>query len=189
MTNESKLPVWLRRTPAQQAADKALQAQMRQVYGRVHLSPTEKHLMRADMTERSARAQLEHLSSLDDPSEHQLNAAKGQLAEAWAMKGMYREAAELHPSQLHAERLLAIAEAIEQDDDETCACQPEKVMNPSTQRTTVLHNENVDEIVYSSKHGRLMPLIRCRCGLLNVKHAPAELQRRIEGIKAREVQV
>lgn len=180
-----KIPVWLRRTPEQQAADQALQARLKQAYGPgVHPSPTERHLMRADMVERSAKAHLEHLSTVDAP-DHQLYTAKGQLAEAWAMKGQFREAAELHPSKEHSDHFNAIADAIERDDSESCECIPETVRHPVDGKVITLDPTHIEQMVFSGKHRRLMPVVKCPCGFRNVTHAPAHVQRRIDNLKTK----
>jgi hypothetical protein len=176
------LPIWLKRTPAQEAGDRALQDRLRQAAGPgVHPNPTERHLLRAAAVERSARAHLEHLRVRPHTDPAHVKNAEAQLAEAWASQGKYSEAAELHPSPAHAARFAAIAAAIERDDDAPgCGCPIEREKDPAQGgREVTIPPDNIDEIIYSPKHRKLMPLVVCKCGDMNVKAAPAHLEERL----------
>lgn len=187
----SKIPRWLRRTPEQQKADDALQARLRSAYGPgIRPTSTERHLMRARAVELSARAQLEHAQTDPHAKELHIVSARAQLAEARAAQGHFTEAAEIHPDERHCKRYTAIAAAVERPDDETCDCPAEtRVPHPADGKTITIQNQNVDEIVFSRKHNRLMPLIACTdrdCGHMNVRPAPQALQRRLSNLKTRE---
>lgn len=185
----NKIPIWLRRTPEQKAKDDALQETLRSAYGPgVHPNPTERHLMRAAAVARSAQAHLEHLRHRPNTHPEQVSAASAQLAEAWAMQGKYSEAADLHPSPDHAERFRAIAAAIERpDDDAGCNCKIERAQDPARgNKQMTISPSHISEIVFSPKHGKLMPLVVCKCGDMNVKAAPAHLQARLAGFRTTE---
>lgn len=182
-----KIPKWLQRTPEQQAADDRLQQRLRQTYGPgLRLTPTERHLQRAVAVERSAVAQLNHLATDENADPKHIQGAAAQLADARAAQGHYAEAAAIHPDPQHAARFLAIHDAIERPDDDTCDCQPETVRTPDGKQVTI-QNENIDEMIFSRKHGnRLVSLIQCKCGNLNAKPAPPALQRRLGGLRTKE---
>lgn len=186
----SKIPVWLRRTPEQQAADDRLQNRLRQTYGPgLRLTPTERHLQRAVAVERSARAHLTHLVDAPGADPNHVRNAAAQLAEARAMQGHFNQASAIHPDERMAKRYAQIAEAIERPDDETCECEPERVTLPDG-KTAVIQNENIDEMVFSRQHGKLVGLHRCKCGSLNAKPPGTVLQKRLDmaNQKQREAQ-
>lgn len=186
--DHNRIPIWLRRTPEQQAQDAALQDPLRQAAGPgIRPNPTERHLLRAAAVERSAQAHLKHLRVRPHTDPSHVRNAEAQLAEAWAAQGKYSEAAELHPTSDHAARFAAIAAAIERDDDAPrCDCPIERVADPAQNgRMVTLNADHVSEIVFSRKHNQLMPLISCAaCGDLNVKAAPSHLQERMDKVRA-----
>lgn len=184
-----KIPVWLRRTPEQQAQDAALQDRLRQASGPgIRPNPTERYLLRAAAVERSAQAHLDHLHIRPHVDLKHVKAASAQLAEAWAMQGRFSEAAELHPNPERSQRFQRIAEAIERpDDDPGCKCPVERQADPAQNgRMVTITPNNITEIVYSPKHRRLMPLVECRCGDANVKAAPSHLQERLSKFRGKE---
>jgi hypothetical protein len=182
----NKIPIWLRRTPAQQAADRAYQDLLRSAQGPgMRPNPTEQRLLRAAAVKRSASAQLEELQRDRNPNPAHIETAQAQLADALAMEGQYAEAAALHPKPEHAARFRKIAHAIDRPDDEpTCHCTGEAQTDPGTGETHVITGEHISEMVFSPKHGRMMPLVACaRCGGMNVKPAPQHLEERIRAVR------
>lgn len=182
--NPDKIPVWLHRTPEQQAADTALQDRLRQAQGPGRRpNPTEARLIQAAAIKRSAEAQLNNLRLDPDAKLLHIETAEAQLAEALAMEGRYVEAAELHPDLEHAERFQRIAEAIDRDDDApTCECKVKPEVNELTGKPVIITGEHISEMVFSKKHGRMTPLLVCSgCGGMQVKPtAPQHLQERLD---------
>jgi hypothetical protein len=184
--DSSKIPAWLRRTPEQQEQDRALQEQLRTAQGPGRRpNPTEAHLIRAAAVKRAAEAELHQLRLDTHPDPRHLIGASARLAEALAMEGRFSEAAEIHPSAAHADRFQQIAEAIERDDaDSPCDCEVKQATNPATGQPVALANEIISEMVFSPKHGKLMPLVVCTaCGDMNVKPAPQHLLDRIQRVR------
>lgn len=182
----SKIPIWLRRTPAQQEQDRALQDSLRSAQGPGRRpNPTEAHLIRAAAVKRAAEAELRQLRRDRSPDPRHLEGASARFAEALAAEGRYAEAAEIHPNAPHAERFQQIAEAIERDDDAPrCECEAKQERDPATGQTVVLASEIISEMVFSPKHNKLMPLVLCTaCGDMNVKAAPAHLEERIRKVQ------
>jgi hypothetical protein len=178
----NKIPIWLRRTPEQQAGDRAYQDELRSAQGPgMRPNPTEQHLLRAAAVRRSAEAQLRQLRLDKNPDPVHVEAAEAQLAEALAMQGHYAEAAELHPEPEHAERYAAIAAAIDRPDDApTCNCKVESANNEILGQPVIITGEHVSEMVFSPKHRRMMPLVACaNCPGMNVKPAPEHLTNRL----------
>lgn len=105
-------------------------------------------------------------------AEHVLQA---RLAEAYAQTGRYDLAASVDPRPAHRDEWQSIMEAVLRDDDEICKCAPGR--------------EVVELEVFSVKHGKVMPLIKCSgCTLRNVKVMPRELaQQRAHRAKAAEL--
>lgn len=152
----------------------ALQESLRTARGRVHHTPEERQLLRARAIEIAALANL----AVDDRPE-----VRAQLADAWADQGRFDEAAKIHPNVDRQRRYTEIAQAIERDDDETCPCEDQTVMDVTQNKNVVVYAQNIDKMVYSRKHRKLMPLVRCACGDLNVRPAPVHLQRRLDNLK------
>lgn len=175
-----KIPIWLRRNEEQQAQDRAFQDKLRSARGPgIRPNRIEAHLLRADAVARSATAQLEELRHSPNPDPLHVSTAEAQLAEALAAQGRFSEAAEIHPQPEQAERLAAIAEAVDRDDaDEPCHCEVK------IHEGRPISPEIVSEMVFSAKHQKLMPLVVCTaCGDMNVKPAPIHLETRIQGIR------
>ncbi len=105
-------------------------------------------------------------------AEHVLQA---RLAEAHAQTGRYDLAASIDPRPAHRDEWQSIMEAVVRDDDETCKCAPGR--------------EVVELEIFSVKHNRVMPLIKCSgCGKRTVKVIPRELAlQRAHRAKAREL--
>ncbi len=188
MTNfdASKIPIWLRRTPAQQADDRALQERLRTAQGPGRRqTPTEAHLIRAAAVKRAAEAELEQLNRDENPNPLHIENALKQLADAVAAEGNFIQASEMHPDPVQAERYQKIAEAIERDDgDPGCNCEAKQGNDPATGQNVVMTPEIISELVFSPKHDKLMPLVLCAaCGDMNVKAAPAHLEERQRAIQ------
>lgn len=180
-----KIPIWLRRTPAQQAADQKLQDELRAAQGPgARPNPTEQHLLRAAAVRRSAEAQLQQLSQDPDADPLHVQTARAQLAEALAMQGHFAEAAEIHPDEQHSKRYRRIIRAIDKDDNApTCNCKVTQE-NDANGKQVLVTGEHISEMVFSPKHNRMMPLLSCsRCGGMNVKPAPQHLIARIQRVR------
>lgn len=107
-----------------------------------------------------------------DALNNAFNNSSRNLAEAYAMAGLFAEAARVSPDAAQTAEYLAISQAVERDDDDSCTeeCQPVYDANP----TTLGHHESEVRHVWSIKHKSVMTLFRCNvCGGLNVKPAPA----------------
>ena len=176
------LPDFLQLTDEQIATSERIQRQVAQaMHGRVQANREEARLIQGIHAERSARATLETLAN-EGRRKGRAEAANvqlGRLAEALADQGRFSEAAATHPDAKRAKELRKIQEAIERDDAEICDCKPEEVNDPVSNKKLRLPLENVVDEVFSPKHKRMMPLIRCnKCGDLNVKALTPELTRR-----------
>lgn len=182
----NKIPVWLRRTPEQQAKDQAYQETLKQALGPGRRpNRTEAHLLRAAAIRTSAEAQLAHLETLPEADPAHVAGAKAQLAEALAMQGDFQTAAKLHPSPDHAAHFQKIAEAIDLDDDAPpCDCPIETHQIEGSARPLIVPSEIIREMVFSKKHNKLMPLVECvKCGHANVQPAPQELAKRMNSVQ------
>lgn len=178
---QAKLPVWLQLTPAQREEDQALQERLKTAAGPLGHPTREEHLlMRAAALMHHARTQL------SDPH-HQHNAeamtqAKRVLAEGLAMSGEYREAADLHPDKEHAAKFAEIADAIESEDVQKCACLPSDVTVNG--KTVTLQPRIISEWAFSKRQDKLMPVVRCtQCGNITIGHDSAATTRSAEVAK------
>lgn len=185
--DDSKIPIWLRRTPEQQAADQAYQEQLRSAQGPGRRpNPLERQLIQAAAIKRAAAAELEQLRIDPEPDSHHLAHAEARMAEALAMEGNFPAAAELHPDPEHTARFEAIAAAIERDDNERCNCPIQTATDPVTGQPITIYPDVIEEMVLSPKHGnKLVPVVRCTaCGDLNVKEtAPQHLIERLDAVR------
>nr|AUN37439.1 hypothetical protein [uncultured bacterium] len=67
-----------------------------------------------------------------------------------------------------------------EDTDPACDCAVETVTDPQSGRQVIQQNQIVRKLVFSQKHGTLMPLVQCvKCGDMNVKPAPTMFEQRI----------
>jgi hypothetical protein len=186
----ANLPEFLRITDAQREVSDRIQAQVQQAMrGRVQASRQEARLIRGLQGEESARATLEVLFS-ERRRKGRAEAIKAQLArlaDSYADQGRYAEAADTHPDTKRAKQYREIHDAIERPDDEGCNCQSEDARDPTSGKTLRIPLENAIEEVFSHKHNRIMPLIRCnKCGKLNVKPLPEVLARRTAALASTE---
>lgn len=174
---QAAYPPWLKLTPKQREEDAALQVQLASAGPRAHLNREEVQLMRAAALQHHARAQLLSEHSSDD----EVLQARATMAEGLALAGEFREAADIHPHEVHRNRFSAIADAIERDDDERCKCVPAE--HKVDDKTVTVHNRNITETVMSKKHGKLMPLIKCQCGDENVRAPGEQTGKRQQAVK------
>lgn len=180
--NTTNLPAFLEMTPAQIAVSNRIQEEVRQaLHGRVQANQEEARLIRGIHAERAARATLDVLAK-EKRRKGRSEAVKlhlAKLADAYAEQGRYTEAAKLHPVKARAKEYSAIEAAISRRDTDSCKCVGDEVTDPVSGKT--LHIPNVNHVidVYSIKHKRMMPLIRCeKCGHLNVRPLPEVLAQR-----------
>jgi tRNA nucleotidyltransferase/poly(A) polymerase len=176
------LPPFLQVTEEQIAISRQIQERAKQaMYGRVKANQEEARLIRGITTERFVRAQLEILAvhPARKGKAELIRRHQARLADAYADQGRYAEAAKTHPVKKRAREYAAIQKAIDRPDDESCGC-PElkEVKDPATGATLQIPQQNKIEDVFSPKHGRMMPLVRCSCGDLNAKALPLVLARR-----------
>lgn len=103
------------------------------------------------------------------------------LAEALAMQGRYKAAAEVASSEELKRRFAEKAEAVERE-DANCRCDDFR----ETPRGFI-PNQYVESYGYSQKHGREMPFIRCTaCGELNARPLPDHLAHQQRARRASE---
>jgi hypothetical protein len=146
---------------------------------RARLTPEERRLAQGTASETAAKANLG--VALRDANKEAEALAQDQLADAWATQGRFDEASKIAHSEERQARYAAIHGAVWRDDEDICGC--EETVDPRGPNGTevVLPNEYVDSDIYSEKHGRIMPLVRCsKCGDLNVRNVSprlAELRR------------
>ena len=138
---------------------------------RARLSPDEMALSVGASRERTARKNLVALRSsgvADD--DDRLPAAEQRISEACAMQGKFEEAARVSPDAGMRAHYAGIAAAVKRGDAEACDC-------PALDKDN-LPTAFVSERVYSEKHKRIMPLVKCSiCGFQNVRTMPDELAR------------
>lgn len=92
------------------------------------------------------------------------------LAESCASIGEYKKAASITKNKAHKKRRLELWEAVWKDDEDSCQCEDRKFGD------TLVNNESVSEDVFSLKHLKIMPAVRCsNCGDLNVKPLPGRI--------------
>jgi hypothetical protein len=153
---------------------------MTELTTRARFSREERMLSVGAAREDAARANLSVLAADGvDPSDGRVRAGKSRLAEALAMRGRFEEAAAVEPREDVSGRYREIHEAVWREDEDACDCPP-AVRDERGPRGTVIEvpTSFVEEIVFSGKHGREMPLVRCAsCGDLNVKSRTPELER------------
>lgn len=102
------------------------------------------------------------------------------LAEALAVCGNYEEALLVLPKHrvdLRRE-FEKVYRAIERPDDERCGEECKRAFEADPTKLTA---ESVERYVFSVKHGRLLPMVRCTsCGDLNVRVADGDLAKQIQ---------
>lgn len=176
---QTNLPAFLKRTPAEIETAEAQQSEWRQaLHGRVQRNAEERVVARGIELESSIRATL--AVNQDD---HMLS----KLADALAMQGRYAEAAVVEPSEEKTLEYQAIHEAIERNDKEKCDC-PQFVneIDPKSGKQIRLPVQNVQQMVFSQKHGSMMPVVTCaHCGDIQVSALSnfPQLAKRAEGIE------
>lgn len=102
-------------------------------------------------------------------------ALKHKRAEYLATHGRYDLAFEEEPDPQYREHYLAILDAVYREDDEWCKCGPHRGSGEHANIT--VSQQHVAEEVYSLKHAKVMPLLRCGgCGTLNVAALPDHIR-------------
>lgn len=104
------------------------------------------------------------------------------LAENLAAQGRFGEAADVAAHEDQQREYLELAAAVQRPDDEWCGPECEAFFANDPTRLT---REDIVAEVFSIKHGRVLPAVKCHyCHSLNVKPAPAE-HLRLRGMRAR----
>jgi len=186
----TKLPAFLEMTAEQIATSKRIQEEVRQaLHGRVQANQEEARLIRGIHAERAARATLRVLS-IETRRKGRSEAIKvhlARLADALADQGRYEEAAVTHPAKSRAKEYLAIHAAIERPDSDICSCSPKEIRDPASGKTLRIPTHNKVEDVYSQKHKRMVPLVRCSsCPHLNAGILPESLKQREQAMLAKQ---
>lgn len=184
----TKLPAFLEMTDHQIAESNRIQAEVRQaLHGRVQASREEARLIRGIHAERAARATLAVLS-VEKKRPHRsqaINLHLAKLADAFADQGRYEEAASTHPVRARAKQYLAIQAAIDRPDSDICSCPPREVKDPLSGKMLRIPTHNKVEDVYSQKHRRMVPLVRCSsCPHMNAGVLPEMLRQREQAMLA-----
>jgi hypothetical protein len=146
--------------PVRRAEDERRQELRRASFSRARLTPEERMISRGSQMEEIAR-------------EHARNGggelALHQLAHGLALQGKYEDAESATPDDAMKEHYAQIAEAINRA-DEMCACPRREVEDPLSKQTLSLSPRRHLEDVYSTKHGRVVALMKCEdCGVLNAR--------------------
>ena len=124
------------------------------------LSPAEHARVRAAQIASEMQADLDRINGeLKKHPVDELKSARvaiaAQLAEQYAVIGRYDLAAQLHPNKAHREEYKDIVDAIDRSDEYACACPDDRTF--------------IKAEIYSEKHGRVVPLMKCRCGEMNAR--------------------
>jgi hypothetical protein len=168
--------------PKREAEDVRLQEIRKASFGRGRLTEEERLVSRGLALEEIALANLESQLTVREQgnnrrakggaTEKMVEEEEARLAEALAMTGRYREAADTHPQKAMAKHYEAIAEAIERDDDEECDCPPMKKRKMKDGREIEVPRRHIAQRVFSPVHGRLVELESCTtCAHMNARPA------------------
>jgi hypothetical protein len=156
-----------------------------------NLSTFHRRIIAGQAREVSLRSTLDVLRYEQDEESvdhtERIRQLENQLAEALSEQGLFMEASTTAKEFDLQSKYSAIHNAIWRDDQEDCACEHMEAMGPGGARVRVLKH-GVDALLTSIKHGREMPLVRCRCGHLNVRALPRELAEH-ERMRARVTQL
>lgn len=168
--------------PKREAEDARLQEIRRASHTRSKLTEEERLVARGMALEEIARANL--ATQLEVREAGNNRRAKGgatltmvdqesaRLAEALAMQGKYREAAEVHPWKTVGNQYAEVADAIERDDDDECDCPPTKKRKLKSGQEVEAPQRFIKRRVFSPTHGKLVELEACAgCGFLNARPA------------------
>jgi hypothetical protein len=153
------------------------QAERRKQFGpRSILSPVEQKVAFARNRETAIRAGIESLLSSSDENRAELvDREMERLAEVLAEQGRYGEALLVAPEGARAGEYRSLIEAIERPDTEECGC-PDEVNEQQGPHPIRLPRHYVHDHVWSYKHQKEMPVIRCSlCGHLNVRPLPGHI--------------
>lgn len=176
----TSLPTFLHRSQSQIDEERHRQERMRRDLNLkgAKQTPAEMAYARSFELEDTIRGNLEQIDRENHPDVYHETLL--QLAEVKADQGLFAEAADIAEGSGN----LAIANdyrakhaAIYLDDDISCDCDTQTVNvqsrglrgEPITE-TVEVPNEFVVQEVYSQKHARIMPLVKCaNCGTMNVR--------------------
>ncbi len=114
-------------------------------------------------------------------------AIRHRRAEQLALLGRFDLASQEEPDPVYRDRYLAILDAVMRDDGEWCDCSD---LHGSGEHSHIsVTRQHISEEVYSLKHAKVMPVIRCSgCGGLNVMDAPKHLlQQRAHRVRAKQI--
>jgi hypothetical protein len=176
----TSLPTFLHRSQSQIDEERHRQERMRRDLNLkgARQTPAEMAYARSFELENTIRGNLEQIDREKHPDVY--NETLLQLAEVKAEQGSFAEAADIAEGTgdlVIANEYRAKHEAIYLDDGVSCACDTQTVNvqsrglrgEPITE-TVEVPNEFVAQEVYSQKHGRIMPLVKCaHCGTMNVR--------------------
>jgi hypothetical protein len=114
-------------------------------------------------------------------------AIRHRMAEQLAILGRFDLAAASEPDPVFRDRYMGLLDAVMRNDSEWCDCGD---LHGSGEWSHIsVTRQHIAEEVYSLKHARVMPVIRCSgCGGLNVMDAPKHLlQQRAHRARARQI--
>lgn len=115
-------------------------------------------------------------------------AVRHRRAQELALMGRYDLAAQETPDPAYRDHYMKILDAVFRDDGESCEC-PKEVRGSGEHTKISVPSQHIAEEIYSIKHARLMPVLRCgTCGDLNVADAPRHLlEQRAHRVRAMQI--
>jgi len=117
-----------------------------------------------------------HLKTLYSEETLDLAAIKTEakkLCESLIIMGRFDEAEKAAQDETALARIAELREAIDRDDKEVCECPPHQLPTPGKEPDVEIHHRHTRERIYSPKHHRLTPVVRCvKCNHVNVTHHP-----------------
>ena len=167
---DNTLPSFLHRTPEQIRDENARQQILRDAALKgAKQTPAEIKIGYAMMAEEAIRGNLELIDAKAQPEVYY--ETRMQLAEALAEQGKFADAAKIDP------QYQAFADAVTRDDDEVCDCVPDttelqgqNARGENVSQLIEIPNQFIAAEVYSEKHGKIVPLVKCAiCGDINIK--------------------
>jgi len=145
-------PVWLTGTEEQQKAEAERQALALAIHSRAKMTEAERLVGRGKLLEETARG----------------NNAKDQLADALAMQGRFKEAAETHTDKHRRKYFREIVKALEMSDDAKCNCKDEKAKFGKDEIALTPRFER--DRIFSPIHNEVVSLVECsKCGHKNAR--------------------
>lgn len=139
-------------------------------------TPAERDFARAIWAEKVIRNNLKALGKNKRKNKDAIIQTKLQLSEVLATQGKFSEAGKLIKGldKDAYKHYRSLQDALVRDDDATCPCKGHPInVQTRTARgpvveTVVIPSENVVAEVYSTRHRKMMPLVRCSCGTMNI---------------------